>query len=311
MQIKLIDDKKEWNDFIQRQAGSFLQSHEWGAFQSSFGRQAQYLTVIDNNKIIAGTLLLKYNLPFGQIYYFSPYGPIIYHELLLDYIKKQAIKDKAIFWRVENAGITGGLKVKDVHPRQTLILDLKNKSEEDILKQMKQKTRYNIRLAEKKGVKIKVSQDMKDIDIFYGLIKQTATRQKISVFPKKYYQTMAQTLGQSGFLKIYLAEYQGKILAANLIVFFNDTVTYLHGGTTYEQHEVMAPHLLQWKSIQDALHNGYQYYDFFGIDDARWPGVTRFKMGFNGQVKNYSGTHELPLNKMWYNTYRIAKKLKI
>lgn len=314
MLIKSVDNRKEWNDFVINNNGSFLQSFEWGQFQHVYGRDVQYLAVSDNNKIIAGTLLIKHDLPAGRSYFFSPYGPIIFHELILENIREKAQKNKAIFWRYENNNIPGGLSIKTVHPKNTWLLNLTDKKEEQILAAMKPKTRYNIRLAQKKGVKIRISADIKDIDIFYNLIGQTSQRQKINIFPKRYYQTMLHSLGDSGFMKIYLAEYQNKILAANLMVFFHNTVTYLHGGTTYENHDVMAPHLLQWQAISDALKNNYHYYDFFGIadndrSDDPWAGITRFKKGFGGEQKQYLGTYEIPLNNIWYNAYRIAKKI--
>lgn len=314
MKIESITNKNVWNGFVINNNGSFLQSYEWGQFQHAYGRDSQYLAVSANNKIIAGTLLIKHDLPASRGYYFSPYGPIIFHELILEQIREQALKNKVIFWRYENNNISGGISVKAVHPKNTWLLNLADKKEEQVLAAMKPKTRYNIRLAQKKGVKIKISMDIKDIDIFYNLIKQTSQRQKINIFPKRYYQTMLHSLGDNGFLKIYLAEYQNKILAANLMVFFNKTATYLHGGTTYEHHEVMAPHLLQWQAIADAMHDNYHYYDFFGIADNDlsndpWAGITRFKKGFGGEIKSYLGTYEIPLNNIWYNAYRIAKKI--
>lgn len=315
MDIKQINNIEEWNGFVKQNHGSFLQSYEWGQFQKKYGREVQYLGVCENQKIMAGTLLIKYPLPLSKFYFFSPYGPVVHQPLLFSEIKKQAAKEKVIFWRYEHQILTGSKEVKDVHPKYTWMLNLQNKTSEQLLKEMKPKTRYNIRLAEKKGVEVRTSTDLADINIFYGLIQQTADRQKIGIFPKKYYQTMLSNLASNGFLKIYLAEYQGQVLAANLMVFFNKTVTYLHGGTSYEHHEVMAPQLLQWQAIQDAVHGGYHEYDFFGIaenDNPQhpWAGITRFKKGFGGQSKKYSGTYEISLNKIWYNIYYIVKKIK-
>jgi len=315
MKTKQIQNKEEWNDFVKKNNGSFLQSWEWGQFQYAYGREAKYLAVEDNGHIIAGGLLIKYSLPAWRNYYFSPYGPIKYHELLLDAVRDVADKEKIIFWRYEKADIAGGMKVNNVHPQYSLVLELKDKKPDELLANMKPKTRYNIHLAEKKGVKIKVSTDFSDLNAFYLLSQQTAKRQKISIHPESYYQTMLHSLGQAGLLKIYAAEYQGKIIAANLMILFHDTVTYLHGATSNEHREVMAPHLLQWQAILDAKNAGYQYYDFFGIaenDDPEhpWAGITRFKKGFSGTVKKYPGTYEIPLNNLWYNAYKTVKKIK-
>lgn len=315
MKIKEIQNKEEWNDFVKNNHGSFLQSFEWGQFQYAYGREAKYLAVEDAGKIIAGGLLIKYSLPAWRNYYFSPYGPVKNHELLLDYVRDTANQEKIIFWRYENAKIAGGIKVNNVHPQHSLILELENKRQDELLAAMKPKTRYNIHLAEKKGVKIKVSTDFEDLNVFYLLSQQTASRQKITIHPESYYQAMLHSLGQAGLLKIYTAEYQNKIIAANIMIFFHDTVTYLHGGTSNDHREVMAPHLLQWQAILDAKIAGYKYYDFFGIaesDDPEhpWAGITRFKKGFSGEVKKYPGTYEIPLNNLWYQAYKTVKKVK-
>jgi lipid II:glycine glycyltransferase (peptidoglycan interpeptide bridge formation enzyme) len=315
MKIKEIQNKEKWNDFIKKNQGSFLQSWEWGQFQYVYGRDIKYLAVEEEGIIIAGGLFIKYSLPAWRFYYFTPYGPIKYHELLLNYVRDKAYKEKIIFWRYENAKIADGLKAKDIHPRRSLLLEIGDKTQAELLQEMKPKTRYNIHLAEKKGVKIKVSTDISDLDHFYQLSQQTASRQKISIHPESYYQTMFHSLVDAGLLKLYLAEFQGKIIAANVIIFFHDTVTYLHGGTDHQCREVMAPHLLQWQAILDAKIAGYKYYDFFGIaetDDPEhpWAGITRFKKGFGGFIKEYNGAYEIPLNNLWYNAYRTVKKIK-
>ncbi|MFH0818748.1 MAG: peptidoglycan bridge formation glycyltransferase FemA/FemB family protein [Patescibacteria group bacterium] len=314
MKVKNILDKAKWNEWVQKNNGSFLQSWQWGAFQYSYGRNVEYLAVEEENKIKAGTLLIKYALPAGRFYYFSPYGPIKYHEEILENIRDKANKEKVIFWRYESEGPSGN-QVKALHPQTSLILNMQAKSEGILLNEMKSKTRYNIKLAQKKDVKIRVSTDMKDLDIFYDLISATARRQKINIHPKSYYQAMLHTLEADGMLKIYLAEYEGKALAANMMIFFEPTVTYLHGGTSDSHRELMAPHLLQWQAICDALHQGYKYYDFFGIADSDdpahpWAGITRFKKGFGGEIITHYGTWEMPLNTLWYNAYRVSKKLR-
>lgn len=307
-----VNNQEEWDKWIQKNNGSFLQSWLWGQFQKAYGRKIFYLALKEDNQIIAGTLLIKYHLPLGRFYFFSPAGPVVYHDELLKAIKEKAKAEKVIFWRLERGEIKQTKKVKDVHPIATLILNLQGKSEEDLLKDMKPKTRYNIKLAQKKGVVVKTSED---IEKFYELAQKTAHRQQINIHPEKYYQTMLAALKDKGFIKLYAAEYQGKIIAANIVIFYYATAVYLHGGQSHERREVMAPHLLQWQAIKDALQEGFAYYDFFGIaenDDPNhaWAGITRFKKGFGGVVKKYWGTHEIPLNQTWYNIYKIVKKIK-
>jgi len=185
------------------------------------------------------------------------------------------------------------------------MLDL-HKDEDDLLLEMHQKTRYNIRLARKKGVKL-VEGDITDLDVFYNLISDTYNRKNITVYNKEYYKKLMTNFSKA---KIFLAKFQDKVLCANLILFYNDTATYLHGGSSQENKNLMAPHLLQWEVIKIAKEQGYKYYDFWGVDEKKWPGVTRFKKGFGGFEVNYPGTFDLITNDPWYCLYKMVKKFK-
>jgi lipid II:glycine glycyltransferase (peptidoglycan interpeptide bridge formation enzyme) len=197
----------------------------------------------------------------------------------------------------------GFKKVKPVQPAKTLMLDL-SKSEEELLTEMHQKTRYNIRLAEKKGVNLKICQ-AEEFPIFYDLLTDTYRRKGKKLYGRDYFHK----LYHDHLTKIYCAEYQRKILCANLVVFYRDTVTYLHGGSSEKDKNIMAPHLLQWLTIKKAKELGYKYYDLWGIEE-RYPGVARFKRGFGGFEVDYAGTWDLPLDKLWYYLYKVIKKFK-
>jgi len=249
---------------------------------------------------------------------------------VIDALKNLAQAEKSVFLRLELApqqelDLFGFKSVTSVQPAKTLLLDL-NKTEEELLAEMHQKTRYNIRLAEKKGVVVRESES--ELDSFYDLISNTYNRKGLSVYNKEYYKKL---LANFSGAKIYLAEYQGKILCANLVLPFGDTITYLHGGSSEEGKNLMAPHLLQWEAIKKAKELGYKYYDFWGIDEKKWPGVTRFKKGFgpasaetspasarfvrsqaetSGFEVDYGGAWDLALNKFWYTGYKIIKSFK-
>ena len=150
-----------------------------------------------------------------------------------------------------------------MQPREILILDI-SKSEEELLAGMKQKTRYNIKLAEKRDVKVLASREKKYIDEFCRLVKITAERDKITPHPENYYRKMFETIPPE-ILKLYIAEYEGKIIAANLVLFFGKTATYMHGASDNEHRNVMAPYLLQWQTILDAKKSGCNRYDLGGI----------------------------------------------
>jgi lipid II:glycine glycyltransferase (peptidoglycan interpeptide bridge formation enzyme) len=207
--------------------------------------------------------------------------------------------------------------------QQTIILDL-NKSEEDILTVMHSKTRYNIRLAEKKGVEIKLE---KNVDIFWKLNSETIKRDRFKSHAKEYYEEML-TLDNVYQL---IAYHEGEPIAANILIYFGDTLTYLHGTSASKKRNLMAPYLLQWEGIKLAKKLDCNFYDFWGVAPKAentekiqtscfhnfcWPinhalsGVTRFKAGFGGQYVEYSQAFDI-ITKPWkYKIYILIRKLR-
>lgn len=116
---------------------------------------------------------------------------------------------------------------------------------------------------------------------------------------------MLKVLSSNGIAKIIVAKYQDKIIATNLVIFFNDWCVYLHGASNYDYRDKMAPYLLQWETIKKAKQQGKKYYDFWGVDEKKWPGVTRFKYGFapNQDLTQYIGAWDEVYDAMWYNIY--------
>lgn len=322
MRIITITDKKQLNDFVGGQKQSqFLQSWQWGEFQKEVSGAIWRIGVEDGGQLAASAKLVKKQLPMGRSYFYCGRGPVIgisNNELgimnkLFNAIKELAAQEDIMFLRFEptfnfqlstfNLPI---FKTIDVQPSKTLILDL-SLPEEKLLKQMHQKTRYNIRLAERKGVKI-VQAGIERFEEFWQLLVSTGDRDEFNLHGRSYYQAMLKL--DSDFIKLWFAEYQGKPLAGNLVVFFGDTATYIHGGSSNENRELMAPYALQWHNIKLAKQLGYKYYDWHGADEIKWPGVTRFKLGFSGTEVNYPGTFDLVYDAGWYNIYKMVRKVR-
>jgi len=286
---------------------NFLQSKEWENFQKELGKHAFRL---EKN------LFIKNSLPFGKSYLYCPNGPDKVGDGFIRKAKELAKKENAIFIRIEPLEIKKTTnqklkKSKSVQPPSTLMLDL-TKSKEQLLTEMKPKTRYNIRLAEKKGVKIEVSTDPEKIEIFHKILSETTSRDQFRGHSKDYYKKMLKFFGEKGITKLYLAKYDGEYIAANIMCFFGNTADYLHGASSNKHREVMAPHLLQWQAITDAKKDSFKYYDFWGIapDDSpkhKWAGVTRFKKGFGGEQIDYPGTFDVVISKWWYLIYKIMR----
>ncbi|MEK7139479.1 MAG: peptidoglycan bridge formation glycyltransferase FemA/FemB family protein [Patescibacteria group bacterium] len=311
----IMPDRETWNRYVLAHGGEFLQSWEWGQFQVALGR-----TVHRYRDQSAAALVINQSLPLGQHYWSTPRGPVGTNATALS---QQIVADGraagVVFWRVEPPLAPNPPPLLPSHPtsyrqpHQTLVLDL-TPSLDDLLATCHPKTRYNIRLAAKHGVTVRRSVDARDIDIFWQLSADTASRQQLRLHDRHYYQTMLATLGQTATntnglrVELFIAEHQGRAVAANLVAWFGETVTYLHGGSRHDHRELMAPHLLQWTQIKAAQAAGATRYDCWGYDEQIWPGVSRFKAGFGGERITYPTPREYPLSRR-YRWYVLAKKL--
>lgn len=213
----------------------------------------------------------------------------------------------------------------DVQPPDTVILDLIDdkgaaRKESEILKAMKSKWRYNIRLAEKHGV-IVTSYRAGDkeidsaIDVFYALYEETSARDKIAIHPKSYYASLLKMEeGDEVKVTLYIARHEGDNLAAIITVFTKSTATYLYGASGKVKRNLMGAYLLQWTAIKDALIAGDIAYDFYGIPptaDKNHPmaGLYLFKKGFGGREVHRAGSIDVSLSPM-YTLYTIAERAR-
>jgi peptidoglycan pentaglycine glycine transferase (the first glycine) len=346
MDAKLIN-------FIQQNSpdGGFLQSDEWRKFQEAVGRKTYGITGEKFNASV-----VEHSLPLVGKYLYAPRGPVmsisnfqfptlptgrqVSNKIsnLNNQFSKQiqslidlAEKENAEWIRIEPASeeILNVIKENsnfkitkaphDMQPREILVMNI-TKSEEEILAEMKSKTRYNIHLAEKKGVKTwnmeHGTRNKKCIEEFLRLVKITAERNKITSHPENYYRKMLEAI-PGDILKLYVAEYDNKIIAANLVVFYGNTATYLHGASDDDYRNAMAPYLLQWRQIQDACIAGCGKYDLGGVKinskgGKSWEGVTRFKIGFSPKTNpvEFPGSWDIIISPSKYFTYRTIQKMK-
>jgi len=321
-----------------------LQSPEWRKFQESAGRKTFN---VQGNGFWAN--VIEHALPIVGKYFYIPRGPIynkssIFNEQLISLAKENGdgwIRIEPATEKILN-DIKNSLNYKitkaphDMQPRESLIIDI-SKSEEDLLSEMKAKTRYNINLAIKKGVTIKKIDRLdsgsrhrridsagmtKYLKEFLRLTNIMAKRQDIVVHPENYYQKMIEAI-PGDVLKLYAAAYEDQIIAANLVIFFGDVCIYLHGASDDNYRNVMAPYLLQWRQIQDAKAAGCKKYDFGGVSTndqpekkkkiiVKWSGITRFKTGFSPNTKpvEFPGSYDIIINPARYWAYRVIQKTK-
>ena len=316
-----INDSQLWNAFVQKHgpaSGAFLQSWDWGEFQKAFGRQVLCVGWLEQNEIIAAAQLVEFPLPFNQKYFYCPRGPVLAKaEQLMEIIaalREETKKRGAMFLRLEpevgeSAWSGQAKKTIELHPAHTLLTDLSPASE-ILLAKMHPKTRYNIRLAEKKGVEI---ENGAAFDEVWPLFETTAKRDGFHLHPREYYQEMLVRNGTAMKVFLAVARFAGQVVAANIMVDFAGTRTYLHGASGAEYREVMAPHLLHWTLIQSAKQAGLTSYDWWGVASENapeyhlWAGITRFKLGFGGRRVSYPGTFDFVLQPWQYRLYQLGR----
>jgi peptidoglycan pentaglycine glycine transferase (the first glycine) len=290
----------EWNQYLEGHPNAhLLQTGEWGELKSAFGWKA--IRVVSGE---AGVQILFRKLPLGFTVGYIPkanFDQSLWPEI--DSICKQNhaifLKLEPDLWESENhSQITNySLLITSLHnvqPPRTIIVDIKG-SEEEILARMKQKTRYNIRLAKKKGVTVRA---WNDIASFHTMLLLTSSRDGFGVHSLEYYKCAYELLHPKQMGELLVAEFDGKQLAALFVARNGNRAYYLYGASTDEERNRMPTYLLQWEAMKWAKVRGCEEYDLWGVPDededtleanfekrhdGLW-GVYRFKRGFGGQL---------------------------
>ncbi len=205
-----------------------------------------------------------------------------------------------------------------IQPPRTLIVDLSG-SEQDILARMKQKTRYNIRLAMKKGV---IVHESEDLDLFYDMLQVTSRRDGFGIHNPLYYRCVFNLFRPGDECGLFVADYGGKPLAAIMVLVHGTRAWYFYGASTDEHREWMPTYLLQWEAMRWAKQRGCLTYDLWGVpdedleilesqfvkrSDGLW-GVYRFKRGFGGQLRRSLGPWDRVYQPVLYAFYRWWNK---
>ncbi len=328
-----IEDDAMWDDFTQY-AGDLLpltQTSEWVRVLVSEGERLECLVVETNGKRTAQTLVTYHDTPLGT-YAYSPYGPV-FASSLSDGENNEAwsslrtyISRSSFLWRVEPRTVPRGIKMQSVtmvQPATTITVPLT--SPEELLARFHPKTRYNIRLAERKGVTITWE---KNEELFWSISQETGNRDGFRLHPRAHYQAVlaASSAEQA------TAWHDGQPIASAVFWKTPATYTYLYGASRYHFRQLMAPHLVQWQALLRARAYGCALYDFFGIAEPLGPrspktrvlsvadyrydersskaGYTRFKLGFEGDIRVFPGTYEIIFSLPRALTYRLLRLVR-
>ncbi len=324
-----------WDDFVTRHPrGHLLQTPNWGALKGEFGWEVQLMTWHQGDALAAGAQVLYRWLPGGRFFSvaYAPRGPVVDWDdpeqvrAILGEMAIRARKHRAIFLRIEPGlleeerrgpdrllGEMGFRAVRrTVQPRRTVLVDISG-SEDEILGRMKPKTRYNIRLAGRKGVTVRLG-GRDDLSAFTQLVQATGGRQDFGVHSPAYYRAAYDQFSADDRVGLLLAGIEGRPLAGLMIFVLGKTAWYLYGASSEEERQRMPAYLLQWEAMRWARAKGCTHYDLWGVPDEEeemleaefthrsdglW-GVYRFKRGFGGRLVRWVGAYDRVFNRPLY-----------
>jgi len=319
----LTDD--QWTQFTARYPDAhLLQQAEWGALKADFGWQPVYLAAGD-----AGAQVLFRSLPLGFSIAYIPKGPLGSDlEHLWPLVDAVCREKRAVFVKAEpdawEGEFSGTEQLKQagfrpsahaLQPRRTIVLDLSG-DDDQILARMKQKTRYNIRLAAKKDVVVEPSDDL---ETFGRLMEVTGERDEFGVHTQDYYQRAYELFHPSGKCQLFLATYNGQPLAGLMAFASGERAWYLYGASNNQERNRMPTYLIQWEAIRWAKDKGCTSYDLWGVpdyaeeeletnfskrSDGLW-GVYRFKRGFGGELRRASSAWDKVYHRVAYLGYQV------
>ncbi len=329
LNFSYIQDKNEWESAVLSFIDTnFLQSFNWGEFQSSLGKRVIRVLVRDENLVVAIAEMVLELAKRGS-YFTITGGPVfrwydeekkntelvtkVFHEL-----ERIAKQEKALFirfrlqdtyssWLVEVLKKIGAKK-SPMHLTADLTLQLNlEKTEAELLAQMRKNTRYSIKQVAKKGIKVCFSKDPKEIKQFYQLQKKLAKKHHFVPFSYLFlYQQFLAFVKDNQALLIH-AYQNDKLLASAFVIFYHQEAVYHYGISTEDNARLPGSYACQWSAIKEAKERGMKYYNFWGIAPKdrlkhRFAGVSRFKRGFGGQEVTYLPAYDLPLSSRYFFT---------
>jgi lipid II:glycine glycyltransferase (peptidoglycan interpeptide bridge formation enzyme) len=323
------EEKKAYNEVVSHP----LQTYEWGEFREKTGLKVIRRGVYEGEKLVAGFSLTIHKIPkTSWTIGYLPKGDFP-NDALIGELKKIGKEEKCIFIQLEPNIIAGknektmadfGLK-SAAHPlftKYTFVLDL-TKSEEEILKNMHSKTRYNIRVAQRHDVQIVEDNSRTAFESYWQLSEETTNRQKFFAHSKLYHTLQWDLLNVSKKRKdnaltshLFLAKYNDKVLTAWLLFVFKDTLYYPYGASSTQHREVMASNLMMWEVIKFGKNKGLKQFDMWGAlgpnPDTKdpWYGFHSFKEKYSPAAVEFIGSYDLVINPMLYEGFKVANKLR-
>lgn len=323
------DERAQYNTAVDHP----LQSWEWGEFRKKTGVQVERIGFFDNGKLVRAMQITFHEIPvLGRKLGYFPKGPMPDEEQL-SILEQLGKKHNAVFVKME-PNIAQPLGTPSAHDtiakfliahkaepgrplftKYTFQLDL-TKSEDKLLEQLSSKTRYNVKLAQKKGVQIFENTTAEGMEQYITILEETTKRQGFYAHSPAYFRTLWKSLGDSGNLRIFNAVYENTVIASWVMFMFNGVLYYPYGASSNLYRDVMASNLLMWEMIIFGKNNGCHTFDMWGAlgPDANekdpFYGFHRFKKGYGAVLMEFLGTYDLVLDPLYYRIFRIAEELR-
>ena len=311
----------EWNKVLENHPeANFLQSYQWKKLHQELSMKTRAVAFFNDEKNVGVALIIIKDAKRGRYAEISA-GPLIdwnnkkIANFVVKQIKEISKEEGAVFVRVrpqvlkteESEKIFTDLGFKKapmhLHAEHTSVLDL-SQAEEDILKNMRRQTRYEVRKAEKLNINIEAFPAHEKIDEFIDLQKDTAKRQGFITSSEKFLKTLASTFNENA--QIYVSRVGDELLNMGLILEYGQEVDYFEAASTKASYNYPGAYGLLWTAVKNAKNNGYKRFNFWGISynndpHNRYAGVTTFKKGFGGENITYLPAQDLIINPVRYS----------
>ena len=339
METELLSssDAARWRGFVaSAPTGDVLQCMEWGEVKARTGWQPFTVAVMDEGRIVAGALALRRAAPMGRSILYCPRGPVVDFgnaevvHCLTEGLRRLAREQRAVLVKVDppvcgdaaSALRRAGFRPAPVPEKgfggtqpRAVMKTFPLADDDTLLARFKPKTRYNLRLAERKGVEVTGETTREDLRAFYDLLVETGERDGFHVRDFGYYECLWTSIVEPVLGRLFLARHAGQALAGAIDFVLGTQCWYVYGASSNERRNLMPNYLLQWRMMQWARDRGCEVYDFRGIPLDR-PGVgddlgglARFKAGFAAQYVEYVGEWDLPLSAPLYRAFTLLEPL--
>lgn len=329
MELRYIDASLQtaWEDLVKNNSASgYMQSFFWTEFKNLLGWETFKIGIFEDDKLVGGAIVGKYSHYKNRSFLIIPEGPVLpYAEAKAEQMFEMLISEVDKIANLTGKKLSSHLSIEpnlketpkffnrfvkaksDNQPIKTLIIDL-TLSEDEILKQMKPKGRYNIKVAQKAGAKVEVVNINDGIKDFVKLYQRYKDRENYETKHDSYFEALAYSVPKENS-DMFFVKYKGEILSAAIVIYFGNKSTFLFGANSDKHKNVMASYLLQFEIIKRAKKLGFKVYDLYGLAPNEedllhpWHGFSVFKRKLGGKEIEYIGGYNFIYNKKLYKEF--------